>query len=203
MVGKGFQALAFGFLRFLADRFVKVETVVGQVFAALDVILVLVRPVQVNLAPVIRHSIRRGAAVAFAGVITARHEVTVVVIALEKTVEMVVDFAFGIAAVLGLFIKRFGFFDAVCFFRVRRAESVGLFRRRFIVCPGFRNPVFIGFAESILNDFEQVVFQKVRNLHALGVHDFVKAKIQFRLVELEQLFQQIDQADTVFFGVAH
>lgn len=98
---------------------------------------------------------------------------------------MIVDFAFGIAAVLGLLIERFGFFDAVGLFRIGRAEFFGLFDRRFIVGPRLGKPVVVGFPESIVDDFEQVVFQEAADLHAFGMHDFVKAKIQFRLIELE------------------
>ena len=51
------------------------------------------------------------------------------------------------------------------------------------------------FARFVASEFrfdlrQQILVQELRDLGALGVHDSVKPKVQIRLIELEQFFEQ-------------
>src|SRR6056297_2647445 len=92
------KQLAVMLLEFLRLRWIEGE--IRQIFGCLDVVLVTVGPVEIYLAPIVRHSVRGGLAIGFTREIAAGHKIAAVIVALKKAVEMVVNVAFIAAAVL-------------------------------------------------------------------------------------------------------
>ena len=194
------RCLSFGFA-VKAQGLCQVKAEIVQVFAALDVVLVFVGPVQVHLAPVVGHAVGRGAAVVFAGVVALAQKVAVVVIAFKKAVQVVVNLGFGVAAFQRQFVGGAGLHDRWRRFGVCCAKAFGLFDGLGHFQLGMLHAACAFGPKSGFNFFEQILVQKLGDLLAFGVHDFVEAKVQLGFVELEQLFQQGFEAVALFVVV--
>lgn len=136
--------------------------------------------------------------------IALRHEVALVVVAAEKTVEMVVDLSIvgqRAAAFLHLLASEFVVFADGCAFEFRlqvaiRFQSV-LTQRLFYLEAGSLEQVVgagLSLAGEYLVDFLlQFVLNEGFDLGAAGMQDAIEAKIEFGLIELEELFEQGDK----------
>ena len=158
---------------------------------------------QIDLAAIIGHGIGRGLAVGLAREIAPRHEIPGVIIALEKAIEMVIDIAFMRLRIAHRIQRRLGLYDRRRRIRVRRAIIGSLLLRGLIRGLRFGKFRLVGLAKGVLNDLQQVLFQKARHLIGLGVHDPVEPEIEIGLIQLKQLFQKSNEACALFLVLGH
>ena len=160
------------------------ESVVAQVFAGLDVVVVLVGPVESDLLALV------GDGVDARLVNALGEEVALGVVAAEEAIEMVVGLAFqradvhGVALKLGAQILDLGRVVRVHSRRLDARNHLGQFILQLRLVGG------LVLAECRPHLRQEVLVEELRHLGALGVHDAVEAEVQVRLVELEQLLQQ-------------
>jgi len=170
-----------------------VEGEVREVLSSLDVILVLVGPVQTDFRAIVGHGVGSGLARCLPAQIPQRHEIAGVVIPLEEAIQVVVNLCLGTRGVFGRSERGFGLLHGLGLFRVGRPERFGLGYGVVVCLLEVSDAGGIALAELLLDRLEQVVLQEGRHLPGLGVHDPVEAKIQIRLVKLEQLLEQPDE----------
>ena len=179
------------------------EGVVAEVFAGLNVVLVLVGPVQMHFLAVVGDGVALATGVAAFG-----NDVAVVVVAAEEAVQVLIEGGLGRADVRPL--------RHMPLLAASQAE-VALAERRLVEgrlqvavaveglgAKGLAN-LLLHFAhllsdhglfeerplgEFVLNELRQVLSDVALHHVPLVVHDAVDAEVQIRAVELEQLAQQ-------------
>ena len=162
------------------------EGVVAQVFAGLDVVLVLVGPVQRDFLALV------GDGVDARLVDALGQEVAFRVVAAEEAVQVIVDLVFQRADVDGAGELRAQLEDFFIDIRVHlHTSQCGFQLGEFLLQLRAVRRLVLGKGVFYLR--QQVAFQEPGHFAGLGVHDPVDAEIQVRLVELEQLPEQGDQ----------
>ena len=161
------------------------EGVVAQVLAGLDVVLVLVGPVERDLLALV------GDGVDARLVDALGEEVALGVVAAEEAEQVVVDLALQRAHVHGVALE-----PGAQVLDLGRRLGVHAQRPRCLLDGLGQLLLDLGLvgglvlAERRLHLRQQVLVEELRHLGALGVHDAVEAEVQVGLVELEQLLQQ-------------
>ena len=158
------------------------KRVVAQGLVGLDVVLVSIRPVELDLLTFVRNRIHALAVHAVA------EEVAVGVIPPEEVVEVVIDLDFETADVHGIcqpLAKRF---------HLRQRLGIGPQALRLLKCllQFLLNLGPIGRAilrKRLTHLRQQILFQKRRNLRTPGVHNPIHAEVEVGPVELEQLLK--------------
>ncbi len=173
------------------------EGVVAQVLAGLDVVLVLVGPVQGDLFAFIGDGVDTGLVDAL------REEVALRVVPAEEAVQVVVDLVFERADVDGalhLLAKLTHLGRGV-----RVDAGVGQLRHHLVeLALELRAVGRLILREGVLHLREKIALEELRHLARLGVHDPIDAEVEIGLIELEQLLKQGDQLlELGGVGVSH
>ena len=173
------------------------EDVGGVVLRRLDVVLVGVRPVELDLLAVVGDEISWPSA---ARVAALRHEVAFGVVAGEEVGEVAVDVRFGLRVGPGIGDLPAQVLDAFRFFRVGNPQ-ISECREggsQLLVQP---RPVFGGDPlQRALHLRQQIAVEERGDLTGLEVHDPVQAEVQVSPVELEHLAEEGPQPVELLLG---
>jgi len=144
--------------------------------------LIVVRPIEFYFLALIGNCVHAR----FIDALTEK--VTLCIVAAEKAVEVVVDFAFEgcyIDAGYGEFFTQFPDFRSDLWIQTQRGR---LFDRamQFLFCLFFVcRPVS---RKRLLYLREELFIEELRHFRALRAHDAIQAKVQVRFVELKEFF---------------
>ena len=177
----------------------EVDRVIGQIFAGFDVVLILVGPVQHDFPAIVGNGVGCRTAIVFRNEVALRHEVALVIVAAEKTVEVVVDLRIvgqRASAFLSLLARLFVFLANFCIAVLWFEFAVGIkgiVRQvvRYLFSGSLQYVVGAGLGlagENLVDFFLQFILDEGFDLGAAGVEYAVQSEIEFRLIELEELF---------------
>ena len=159
------------------------ESVVAQVLVRLDVVLVLVGPMERDLLALVGDGVD-------AWLVDALGEkVTLGVVAAEETEQVIVDLAFQRIDVHRVCRQP----DAQVFDLLRRlridAKPLRLLNGLVQILFDFRLVGAPVERKGVLHLRQQVLIEELRHLGALGMHHAVETEVQVGLIELKQLHQ--------------